>query len=135
LADAHGTLGAILTMSGLPKDGLMALRTSIRLEIGAAIAPGHYQPINLYFSREYQAAVEAAKRGINSCPDFPLTYRWLAAALGQLGRIKEGRQELAKAIAAAPESFDMHVRGRVPRMPPDYHAHMIEGLRRSGWQD
>jgi adenylate cyclase len=137
LADAYGTLGAILTMSSLPKNGLMVLQTSIRLDPRSPklALRLHQITINLYLSREYQAAVEAAKRGINSCPDFPLTYQWLAAALGQLGRIEEGKQALAKAIAAAPESFDIDVRGRVSRMPPDYHAHMIEGLRRSGWQD
>ena len=38
--------------------------------------------IGLYFSREYEAAVEASKRAIRSYPEFPLPYRWLAAALG-----------------------------------------------------
>jgi adenylate cyclase len=129
LADAHGTLGAILTMSGRPGDGVAALRTSIRLDPRAPrlALRLHQVAIGLYFARDYEASVGAARRGIRSFPDFPLTYRWLAAALGQLG-IEEAKEALAKAIAAAPASFDMHVRARGPRMPPDYHAHMVEGL-------
>jgi adenylate cyclase len=51
-----------------------------------------------------------------------------------MGRITEAREALAKAIAAAPASFDMHVRHRVPWMRPVDHAHMVEGLRRAGWE-
>jgi adenylate cyclase len=94
----------------------------------------HQVATGLYFARDYETSVRAARRGIRSFPDFPLTYRWLAAALGQLGRIEEAKEALAKAIAAAPASFDMHVRGRTPRTPPEYHAHMLEGLRKAGWQ-
>ena len=90
--------------------------------------------LGLYYSREYTAAVEAAKRGIRSYPDFPNTYRWLAAALGQLGRVEEAKEALAKAVAIEPGSFDMYVRGRVPWMRPEDHAHMLEGLRKAGWQ-
>jgi tetratricopeptide (TPR) repeat protein len=71
---------------------------------------------------------------IRSYPDFPNTYRWLAAALGQLRRIEEAKEALEKAIAIAPGSFDMYVRKRVPWMRPEDHAHMLEGLRKSGWQ-
>ena len=90
--------------------------------------------LGLYFSREYAAAVEVAKRAIRSYPDFPNTYRWLAAALGQLGRIEEAKKALEKAMAIVPGSFDMYVRNRVPWMRPEDHAHMIEGLRKAGWQ-
>ena len=121
LASAHHVLGAALIFSGRPKEGLASLERSIRLD------PRHPRSANplmlialgLYFAREYEAAVQAAKRGIRSYPDFPNTYRWLAAALGQLGRIeeaKEAKEALEKAIAIAPASFDMYVRGRVPWM-------------------
>jgi adenylate cyclase len=90
--------------------------------------------LGLYFSRNYTAAVEAAKRGIWSYPDFPNTYRWLAAALGQLGRIEEAKEALGKAIAIEPGSFDMYVRNRVPWMRPEDHAHMLEGLCKAAWE-
>jgi adenylate cyclase len=87
------------------------------------------------FAGEYEAAFEAAKRAIRVNPDYPSPYRWLAAALGQMGRSKEAKKALEKAIAVAPASFDMYVRGRVPWMRPEDHAHMLEGLRKAGWRE
>jgi adenylate cyclase len=136
LAEAHENLGTALTMSGRPMEGLAALSTSIRLDPRGprSALRRHQVTVNLYFSQEYEAAVEAAKHAIRFYPDFPLTYRWLAAALGQLGRTTEAKEGLNKAIATAPASFGMHVRDRVPWMPPDDHARMLEGLRKAGWR-
>ena len=69
---------------------------------------------------------------IHFYPDYPLPYRWLAAALGQLGQTAEARQALEKAIAVAPALFDVYVRNRVPWHRPEDHIHMIEGLRKAG---
>ena len=90
--------------------------------------------LGLYFCRDYPAAVEAAKQAIRSYPDFAHPYRWLAAALGQLGRIDEAKEALDKAIASAPAAFDMYVRGRVPWMRVEDYFHMLEGLRKAGWE-
>ena len=49
-----------------------------------------------------------------------------------MGRTAEAKEALEKAISIAPASFDMYVRGRVPWMRPEDHAHMIEGLRKAG---
>jgi adenylate cyclase len=136
LAFAHHMLGTTLMFSGRPKEGLTALERSIRLD------PRHPRSavrlmqvaLALYLSREYAAAVEAAKRAIRSYPDYPNTYRWLAAALGQLGRTEEAKEALEKAIAIVPASFEMYVRSGVPWMRPQDHAHMLEGLRKAGWR-
>jgi adenylate cyclase len=93
LALAHGTLGETLIFSGRPKEGLAAVQTSIRLDPHdpkLAIRLNNLA-LGLYFSGEYEAAVEAAKRAVRANPDFPLAYRWLAAALGQLGRAAEAK--------------------------------------------
>jgi tetratricopeptide (TPR) repeat protein len=88
----------------------------------------------LYFSREYEASITAAKRAIRSYPDYPGPYRWLAAALGQAGRTEEAKEALARAVAVALASFDMHVRARPPWFRPEDHAQMLEGLRKAGWE-
>jgi adenylate cyclase len=88
----------------------------------------------LYFCREYEAVIEAAKRLIRSYPDFPMIYRWPAAALGQLGRAAAAKEALEKAISLAPAAFDMYVRKRVPWFRPEDHAHLLEGLRKAGWE-
>ena len=136
LADAHGTLGSVLTRSGHPKEGRAELEKCIRLD--PRNPNNNLQllviTISHYLSREYDAAVEAAKRGIRAYPDHSNQYRWLAAALGQTGRIEEAKEVLAKAIAMAPAAFDMFVRRRVPWHRPEDHAHMLEGLRKAGWE-
>jgi len=136
LASAHHMLGAARIFSGRPKEGLAALERSIRLDprYPRSAARLHQVAIGLYFCRDYEAAIEAAKRTIRAYPEFPNTYRWLAAALGQTGRIEEAKEALAKAIALAPAAFDMYVRRRVPWQRPEDHAHMLEGLRKAGWE-
>jgi adenylate cyclase len=75
-----------------------------------------------------------AKPFVRSDPNVPQPYRWLAAALGQLGRTAEAKEALEKAIEIAPASFDMYVRKRVPWHRPEDHAHMLDGLRKAGWE-
>jgi adenylate cyclase len=127
-------LGATLIFSGRPKEGIAALERSIRLDPRDPRSAHRLNrlALGLYFTGDYVAAVEVANRTIRSYPDFPLVYRWLAAALGQLGRTEEARKALKKAIAISPTSFDMYVRNRVPWMRPEDHAHMLEGLRKAG---
>jgi adenylate cyclase len=91
-----------------------------------------HKTTGLYFSCDYEAAAEAAEVAIRAYPDYPSPYRWLVAALGQVGRIEEAREALEKAIAIAPASFDMNVRQRAPWMRLEDHAHMLEGLRKAG---
>ena len=135
LALAQGTLGEALIFSGQPKKGLVAVRTSIRLDPHDPKLANRLNNLALgyYFSRDYEAAVEAAKRAVRSNPEYPLPYRWLAAALGQLGRTVEAREALEEAIAIAPATFDMYVRRRMPWHRPEDYAHMLEGLRKAGW--
>jgi adenylate cyclase len=136
LAYAHGTLGAILIFSGRPKEGLVALERSIRLDPSGPISGQrlHHVAIGHYFCRDYKAAVEAAKRAIRLFPEFPNTYRWLAAALGQTGPPEEAKGALEKAISFVPTSFDMYIHRRVPWHRQEDHAHMLEGLRKAGWE-
>src|SRR5882672_5796985 len=136
LAVAHGQRGATLIFAGRPKEGLAAVQTSIRLDPRdpfSAIRLLHIA-CGLYFSGEYQEAIEAAKRLIRSYPDFPMIYRWPAAALGQLGRTAEAKEALEKAVSRAPAAFDMYVRNRAPWFRPEDHAHLVKGLRKAGWK-
>lgn len=88
-----------------------------------------------YFARDYEAAVDAARRVIRLYPDFPLIYRWLAAALGQAVHADEARDALNKAIVIGSGSFDMYVRARVPWHRAEDYEHMLDGLRKAGWQE
>ncbi len=136
LAVAHGALGVILAYSGRPKEGLAALETCIRLDPRAPSLVNRLNQVALahYFCRDYEATVEAAERAIRSFPDFASPYRWFAAALGELGRTAEAKEALEKAIAVSPASFDFQVRERPLWFRPEDHAHMLDGLRKAGWE-
>jgi adenylate cyclase len=108
LADAHGALGVVLTLSR---------------QIALA----------LYFCREYAASAEAARQAIRSYPDRG-PYGPLAAALGQMGCTAEAKEALEKSIAMAPGAFDAFVRGSAPGIRPEDRAHVLDGLRKAGWQ-
>jgi adenylate cyclase len=132
LAGAHYAKGASLIAAGRLKDGVAAVERSIRLDPRRSAVRFNQIALALYYTEEYEAAADAARRAIRSSPAYPNPYRWLAAALGQLGRIEEAKQALEKAIAIAPASFDMYVRERVPWRRPEDHARMLEGLRKAG---
>jgi adenylate cyclase len=136
LAYAHATLGAALIFSGQRQKGLQATEIAIRLDPADPYLASRFNQMAAahYFSGEYLAAFEAAQRAIRSNPKLPHAYRWLTAALGQLGRVEEAHAALEKAIAIAPAPFDMYVRQRVPWMRPEDHAHMLDGLRKAGWE-
>jgi adenylate cyclase len=135
LSLAHGQLGLLFTFSGQPKEGLASLETATRLNPLGTGAARRLSAVATaqYFYGDYEAAVETAKKGIRSYPDFPPLHRWLAASLGQLGRTEEAREALEKAIAVAPGSLETYARSRMPWFRPEDHAHMLEGLRKAGW--
>jgi adenylate cyclase len=137
LAFAYWQTGAALIYWGQPREGLEYLETSLRLEPRgwSLVFRLTHVAVAHYFSRAYEDAVEAAKQAIRSFPDYPVSYRWLAAALGQLGRIVEAKEMLGKAIAIAPAMFDVYDRGRPPWVRQEDHAHILEGLRKAGWRE
>ena len=137
LASAHTELGAALVFSGRWTDGTTALEKSVRLDPRDPRSATRFNQMTIgaYLSGDYTAAVAIAQRAVQSYPDYPLSYRWLAAALGQLDRGEKAKQALDEAIAIGPASFDLYVRHRVPFIRPKDHAHMLEGLRKAGWEE
>jgi adenylate cyclase len=66
-------------------------------------------------------------------PELPQPYRYLAAALGQIGRDDEARESLLKAMAS-PEAFQGYVGSCPPWYRSEDYEHMLDGLRKAGWQ-
>src|SRR5690348_13291812 len=87
LASAHSRKGIALTFSGRPVEGIAAHKQALRLDPRGPTSTQDYLQIALshYFCREYEAAAQVAQQLIRSHPDFPNSYRTLAASLGQLG--------------------------------------------------
>ena len=136
LASAYSNLAIVLIYSGRHRDGLTALDTCFTLNPRVPDSASHlnHRAAALYFCREYDAAIQTIKNVMHFYPGYPHPYRWRAASLGQLGRIDEAREALEKAVTIAPAVFDLYVRQRAPWLRPEDHTHMLDGLRKAGWE-
>ncbi len=115
----------------------MALQTSIRLDPRDPLLPWHLNRMAIahYFARDYEAAVNAARRQIHLYPgltaDLSLARRVTrpVRTRGRGGRCpKQGNHRRRG-------SFDMYVRERVPWHRAENYEHMLEGLREAGWRE
>lgn len=134
LSDGHGAYGVILAYSDQPAKAVEALETCVRLDPRSPSLVNRLNQIALayYFNGDYGATIVAADRAISAFPEFPSPYRWRAAALGMLGR-PDASAALAKAMSVSQDAFEFQVRERPQWFRPDDHAHMLDGLRQSGW--
>ena len=137
LAAGHGALGVALSYAGHPQEGLMALQACVQLDPFGPYLVNRLNQIALahFFCRNYQAAADAATLAIQSFPTFPSPYRWLAAALGMLGRTEPAHAALQEAIRLSPSEIDVQIRNRPPWFRPQEHSLMREGLAKAGWMD
>jgi adenylate cyclase len=135
-ADAYGVLGVSLLYDGEPEKGLVGLEEQLRRDpFGPASHSRRGQvAIAHYLRGDYEAAVAAARQAIRLFPGYSARYRWLSAALGQLGRIDEASEVLAEAASFGSADFDGYARQRPPWLRPEDHEHMLAGLRKAGWQ-
>jgi adenylate cyclase len=135
-AMAYYFKGWLQIFTGQPAKGRDATLHSTRLDPRRASYPFVRSQIAMsyYIEGDYETTADEAARVIADRPDHPYAYRWLAAALGQLGRSDEARVVLDKAIATARDVFRMYVEQRVPWMGQAVYDHMLEGLRKAGWR-
>ena len=136
LPRANFLYGSSLIFNGRPVEGRKALLTGLRLNPHDPRGGGKLNEvaISYYFERDYAGAIEAARRAIVRFPENPLPYRWLAAALGQIGQSEEAQDALHRAMSISPRAFENYVQDRVPWHRPQDYEHMLEGLRKAGWQ-
>ena len=85
--------------------------------------------------RDYESAALTAQQVIRQFPKNPQAHRWLAAALGQAGRLNDARAAWQALIDTNPTSLIIMVRERFPPRQLADHLHMLEGLRKAGWQE
>jgi tetratricopeptide (TPR) repeat protein len=94
----------------------------------------HHLLLAGYLLGDYPFAVEVGSRLLDARPAASLPYRWLAAAFGQVGRIDEAGSVLRRAVAVvAPLTIQEYLNERGPWLTDAYYAHLLEGLRRTGW--
>jgi adenylate cyclase len=135
-AAAHEMLGGTLTYTGRTSEGRDEAQIALRINprdpastMAAVIIVASY-----YLEHNYAAAVEWARRFLAGNPANSMPRRYLAAALGQLGRNQEAAAELQAFLADAPHVFEATVRQRPPYVMPEDHKHLLDGMRKAGWQ-
>jgi adenylate cyclase len=99
----------------------------------AALFPSHLA-ISYYFERNYPCAVAAARNVITRFPNYPIAHRFLAASLGQLGQADEAREALQRAMQVSRPAFMRLVHNRPSWIRPANYEHLLEGLRKAGWE-
>jgi adenylate cyclase len=132
---ANYVTGQSLLFDGHPSESREPLMAALRLDPRGPLT-SHFMMliiISYYFERAYSSTVEAAMRMIARYPELPQPYRYLAAALGQIGRDDEARESLLKAMAS-PEAFQGYVGNCPPWYRSEDYQHMLDGLRKAGWQ-
>ena len=133
-AIAHEAKGTILLFNKEPREARASLSLALELDPRAFQYARHQIGISFYFERDYERAVDVLRDMIADNPTFPTTYRWLAAAFGQLGRKDEAGEALKSAIERGSESFSRYTQQRPPWFQPDDFEHMLEGLCKAGWR-
>jgi adenylate cyclase len=131
LIEAH-----ILMHTGQPIQARRRLMEFLRIEPRGPhnASAMHWLAVSYYYERDYTRSVETSRRVVARYPDVPNSYRWLAAALGQLGQKEEASAALRKALEVSPQSFEFYISQRPPWHRPEDYEHMLEGLRKAGWQ-
>jgi adenylate cyclase len=136
-ARANFLYGTVLSFTGRPSAARDAMSAGLRLnprDFRIAVYYLNQVALSHYLEGNYLLAADAARRAVARYVTVPHPYRWLAAALGQLGQLDDAREALRKAIEVSPESFEMYVSDRPRWFRPEDHEHMLEGLRKAGWQ-
>jgi adenylate cyclase len=128
--------GHILALSGQPGEAREPLDTALRLDPRGPTAPAvmYNRAVGCYLERDYFAAEATTRRAVRAYPDHPRSYVLLAATLGQLGSVDEAQRVLDAAYAASPSYVKSKTASRAPYMRPEDHDHVLDGLRKAGWQ-
>jgi adenylate cyclase len=135
-AEALGVMGTALLYSGRRHEGRAAIQRHLQLSPRDPARPIRLAQIaaSHYLDGDYPAASAMARHVVRHYPRHPTAYRWLAASLGQLGRLAEADEALRYLQSLSPSSFDMYIRQR-PRYCGIEHAPLLDGLRKAGWQE
>jgi adenylate cyclase len=135
-AAAHVMLGQMYVYAGRRREAIELAETGIRLSPTdprldrwlPALAGAHYQ------LRHYAEAVEAGRRSWSLNRNWPHGLRYVVAGLAQLGRIEEAQPALAELkLMDANLEFSASVFRRNWPDPADVD-HLLEGLRKAGFE-
>jgi adenylate cyclase len=136
-ARSHGGLGFALSYTGRPDDAIAHLEQAMRLSPQASemflwlasMGWAHFS------GGRYEEAVSWLERSRQNSPGFPLTYRGLAAAYAQLGRLEEARTALREDLRLVPDESISSIKAQIPVADLDFLERYFDGLRKAGLKD
>jgi adenylate cyclase len=137
LSVAYSSLGIALSWASSPDDGIVNLTKAMRLSpqdpmmfqfhLGMSIA---------HFAAErYEDTSEWAQRSLQRRPDFPATYRYLAASYAHLGRSDEAHAALEEMYRLNPTFSLAADRVVLSTADPVFVERFIAGLRKAGLEE
>ena len=132
---ANRVKGAILLAGGRPAAGRDALRDALRLD------PRAHNVVYVLGEIAFSYLVEGnfvelnnvAKHLAIRCSSHPHGQRYVAIALGHLGRAHEAQTALARWRQTFPGDFARLTQEQPRFMKPHEHERFLDGLRRAGW--
>ena len=132
-AIACAQLGIAQSFNGLPREGLVNLERSLRLNpqdprahfVLAMIARAHLN------ARDPETALRWSEMAIRRRADYPLAHLVRASTLGHLGRSAEARSELAECEGLDPGFATRWALRPMYKNPAD-DRYFLEGLRQAG---
>jgi TolB-like protein/class 3 adenylate cyclase len=135
-AAAQAILGHMLTYAGQPEETIALVEKALRLSPNdprlfiwlPALAAAHYQ------LRHYEQAVEIGRRSWTLNRNWPVGLRYVVAGLAQLGRLDEACAALAdlKKLDADLAAFERVARRVFQDEAPV--EHILDGLRKAGFE-
>jgi len=136
-AEAYQLKGVSLVYLGQHRDGCETLMTHLRIN---PRDDRNWHAIHIigmarYLFGDYEGAIDAARHALHENPNQRLSFRWLVAALGQLGRNIEA-QIIVRDLASTmpPTWFEEYWSFRWPWMREEDVTNLLDGLRKVGWQ-
>lgn len=92
----------------------------------------------LFYARRFEECVDAGRHALSFAPQANTARRYVAASLGQLGRIEEAQAEVAELLTYFPQASLAFFRRRGPRagFRHQWMADLyLEGLRKAGLRE
>ena len=132
---AYGLLGVTNVSMGRYAEGERAIRSALSLGLRDPRRPVWVMHIAVarYLAGNYEGALLAARELLTEFPLYPAGHRWLAAILGQLGRIEEGRAAMAESLRLSNPAATKRLGQKPTYLSSADFKHMTDGLAKVGW--
>ena len=135
-AHARASLGDTFSRVGRTEEGISMMEDAMRLQPDAP----NLRHFNAFLARacisarRYEEAVEWARKAIHLRSDLAHAHCLLAVSLAHLGRNEEARTALDQCERIQPDFFESAVE-LGPFENPAANEHILDGLRKAGWED